>query len=338
MKKMLIVPVLGALLLAGCSGSSDNAKSTGGDNPTATSGGNAARLKIAVIPKGATHEYWKSIHEGANRAGAELGVDILWKGPLKEDDRESQITVVNDFVTQKVDGIVLAPLDDVALRQPVKEAQSANIPVVIIDSGLKDITPVSFVATDNFKAGQAGGKKLVDLLGGKGKVLMLRYEEGSASTMERESGFLDALKSAPNITIVSDNQYGGATTDTAQKASENLIQKFNVGGSFVDGIFTPNESTTFGMLRALQDARLAGKVKFVGFDSSDALVKGMRDKQIDALVVQNPELMGYTGVKNLVDSIRGKKVDPKVDTGATVVDQKNMDTPDIAKLLAPPKI
>ncbi|MHC4531961.1 MAG: substrate-binding domain-containing protein, partial [Planctomycetota bacterium] len=176
-----------------------------------------SKYRIAVIPKGTTHVFWKSIHAGAVKAEKELkelDVEIIWKGPLKEDDRESQIRVMEDFITRGVSGIVLAPLDDVALRMPVKDAVNYGIPVVIIDSGLKSDDYVSFVATDNYVGGRKGGEHLAEVLGGKGKVIMLRYQEGSASTMNREQGFLDVLKGKyPQIEVVSANQYGGATTE-----------------------------------------------------------------------------------------------------------------------------
>lgn len=296
------------------------------------------KLQIAVIPKGSTHEFWKSVHAGANQAAEELGVEIIWKGPLKEDDREDQIKVVDDFVTRKVDGIVLAPLDDAALRMPVESAKENAIKVVIIDSALKDSAGIPFVATDNRKGGFMGGEALVEAVGGSGKLILLRYQEGSASTNEREAGFMDAVKDKPGITMLSDNQYGGATTETAQRASENLISRFkNPDGTLqADGIFTPNESTTFGMLRALQDAGFAGKVKFVGFDASPKLVEALRKGEIQGLVLQNPRKMGYEGVKAAVAAIRGETVPDRVDTGATLVTAKNIDEPEIAKLVAPP--
>lgn len=330
MRRSVILLAALCVAVVGCNSAPQSSPSASGTTGTA-----GKTLQIAVIPKGATHEYWKAIHAGAQRAADELKVLILWKGPLKEDDREDQIKVVEDFTTKKVDGMVLAPLDDTALSNPTNDAINAGIPVVIIDSGLKNVKAVSFVATDNYKAGQLGGEKLAKLLNGKGKVLMLRYEVGSASTDARERGFLDAIKAAPGIQIVSSDQYGGATTETAQKASENLLARF---ASQIDGIFTPNESTTFGTLRALENANLAGKVKFVGFDSSAALVDGLKKGEINGLVVQNPEKMGYVGVKTLVDSIKGTPVEAKIDTGATVVDATNMNAPDVAKLLAPPKI
>jgi len=334
------LPLAIALLAAVGCGSGSSTASNQAETTTTTGGGsNQKKVEIAVIPKGTTHEYWKSIHAGADKAAKELGgVTIDWQGPEKEDDREGQIKVVEGFTTKKVDGIVLAPLDITALAKPVQDAIDAGIPVVIIDSALTGPKTTSFVATDNHHAGQLGGEELAKELDGKGNVIMLRYEAGSASTMEREAGFLDAMKAAPGIKIISDDQYGMATAESAQKASENLIERFNTGGKFrADGIFCPNESTAFGMLLALRSSKLAGKVKFVGFDSSDQLVAGLSAGDINALVVQDPVKMGHDGVVNLVNSIRGKKVEDHEDTGATVVTKESMAQPKEAALLAPLK-
>jgi len=224
------------------------------------------KLRIAVIPKGTTHEFWKSVHAGAVKASREQGVEIVWKGPLKEDDLKAQIDVVESFIAQGVSGIVLAPLNDSALRAPVKAAVAAKIPVVVFDSDLQGDDHASFVATDNVAAGKIAGDAMVDLLGGKGTVIVLRYQEGSASTQNREKGFLDAVRS--KLTILSDNQYGGATTESAFQKSEGLLlaQKAQTGA--VGGVFTPNESTTFGMLQAMTKSNLNKKVKLVGFDAS----------------------------------------------------------------------
>src|SRR5215470_17020328 len=236
-------------------------------------------LTIAVVPKGTSHVFWQSIHAGAEKAARELGVTIVWRGPLREDDRASQVNEVQGFITRGVSGIVLAPLDDSALAPPVADAKRASIPVVIIDSGLKGSDFVSYVATDNRKGGRLAGEHLAGLLGGKGKVVMLRYAEGSDSTNQREEGFLEAIKAAPGIQVVSSNQYGGADVEGAYKKSEALLSgmKQPDGKVDVDGIFTPNESTTLAMMRVLQDNGWAGKVKFVGFDSTDTLAKGMAD-------------------------------------------------------------
>jgi ABC-type sugar transport system, periplasmic component len=299
----------------------------------------AKKLTIAVIPKGTTHEFWKSIHAGSNKAAAELTsqgtqVEVIWKGPLREDDREQQIQVVEGFTTQGVNGIVLAPLDDRALVRPVEDAKRATVPTVIIDSGLKTDSIVSFVATDNRKGGSLAADRLGELLNGKGKVLLLRYAEGSASTTEREEGFLTEIKAKfPGIELVSTDQYAGATRDTAKRASENLLNRF---GEDVQGIFTPNESSTAGMLLALQDINKAGKVSFVGFDASQSFIDAMRAGQLHGIVVQNPFNMGYLGVRTMVDHLLGKNVEKKIDTGVMLVTKENLETPEVKTLLHPP--
>jgi ribose transport system substrate-binding protein len=295
------------------------------------------RLTIAVIPKGTIHEFWKTVHAGADTAGQELGVDILWKGSLKEDDREAQISVVENIITRGADGIVLAPLDNAALRRPVDEAMKSGIPVVIFDSGLKGDNYISYVATDNFKAGQLAGQYMVKLLGGKGNVAVLRYAEGSDSTTKREDGFLDAIQAFEGIEIVTSNQYAGATTESALQAAENLLYRFGgtEGNLRIDGIFCATEPTALGILRALQNAGFAGKVKFVGFDSSEKMIAALRAGELSGFVVQNPMRIGYLGVKTLVGHIRGEKVPRRIDTGSILVTMENIDQPEIHKLLNP---
>jgi len=297
------------------------------------------KFTIAVIPKGTTHEFWKSIHAGSNKAAGELTaqgteVEVIWKGPLREDDREQQIQVVEGFAAQGVSGIVLAPLDNRALVRPVSEAGRAGVPTVIIDSGLESNDFVSFVATDNRKGGTLAADRMGQLLNGKGKVLVLRYAEGSASTTEREEGFISEIKQKfPDIELVSTNQYAGATRDTAKRASENLL---NTYADQVQGIFTPNESSTAGMLLALQDIGKAGKVLFVGFDSSQTFIDAINANQLHGIVVQNPFNMGYLGVRTMVDNLLGKPVSKQIDTGVMLVTKENMQSPEVQTLLHPP--
>jgi len=299
--------------------------------------GENKRLTVAVIPKGTIHEFWKTVHAGAEMAGREMDVDILWKGSLKEDDREAQISVVENIMTRQVDGIVLAPLDDAALRRPVDEAMRSDIPVVIFDSGLQGDNYVSYVATDNFKAGQLAGEHMGKLLEGKGKVVVLRYAEGSDSTTKREDGFLDAIEAFEGVEIVSSNQYAGVTTASALKAAENILSRFSQadGGLEIDGIFCATEPTTLGILRALQDTGYAGKIKFVGFDSSEKMIAALRAGELDGFVVQDPMRIGYLGVKTLVEHLRGGHPARRIDTGSTLITEEHLDQPEIHDLLNP---
>jgi ribose transport system substrate-binding protein len=326
-KRLLTLLLAGTALFTGCS------------KPPASESGPKKSFKIAVIPKGLTHEFWKSIHAGAVKASQDyaaegITVEIIWKGPLREDDREQQIQVVEGFTSQGVDGIVLAPLDSKALVRPVEEAKRLGIPTVVIDSGLESDQIVSFVATDNYKGGELAGDELGRLLGGKGKALLLRYQEGSASTEDRERGFLEKTKQAwPGVQVISSDQYAGPTRDTAKRASENLLNRF---ASDIQGIFAVNESATAGMLLALQDISKAGKIVFVGFDSSQVFVDAMKAKQLQGTVLQNPLRMGDLGVRTMVDHLLGKPVEKRVDTGVFLVTPANLDEPKSQELIRPP--
>ncbi|MGE3822183.1 MAG: substrate-binding domain-containing protein [Isosphaeraceae bacterium] len=217
------------------------------------SGARQKKWRVMVIPKGTTHEFWKTIHAGALKAADSLGnVEVVWQGPQKEDDRVQQIELVQNAIAAKVDGIVLAPLDSRALVKPVEEAIAKGIPVVIIDSGLESSKIVSYVATNNYNGGVLAARRLGELLKGEGKIILLRYAQGSASTIERERGFTDTIaKDFPKITYLSDTEYAGATSDSAQQKSQSLVTRFR---GQIDGIFCVNESSTLGMLRALEGA------------------------------------------------------------------------------------
>lgn len=291
-----------------------------------------AGITIAVIPKGTIHEFWKSVHAGAVKASRETGVRIIWKGPLREDEREEQLQIIETFIAAKVNAFVLAPLDDRSMVMPVYEARRQGIPTVVIDSDLTGDSHISFVATNNYKGGTLAAERVGELLGGKGKIIVLRYQEGSASNKNREEGFLFVIKSKfPNIEVLSDNQYGGPTTEAAYRASENLLNRFDS----VEAIFTPNESVTFGCLRALQDRELTGKIKLVGFDASEKLVEALGKGEIQGLVLQDPIKIGYLGVKTAVAYLRGENVEKRIDTGVTIATPENMNEPKIKELLHP---
>ena len=294
---------------------------------------------IAVIPKGTTHEFWKSIHAGAVKAQQELAakgvpVEVIWKGPLREDDRDQQIQVVENFTSRKVSGIVLAPLDSQALVNPVASAVQTGIPVIVMDSGLKSDKHISFVATDNFKGGQLAGAYLAKLLHGKGNVILLRYAVGSASTEEREKGFLDALTKFPEIKLISADQYAGPTRETAYQISQNLLNRF---GSEVNGVFCVNETSTIAMTKALRDiGKAGGKVKMIGFDAGSQSVLDMKNGDVQGLAVQNPMLMGYLSVMTMLKHLQGEKVDSRIDTGVVLVTPENMEQSEFKDLLQPP--
>ena len=291
----------------------------------------ASRPVIAVLPKGTTHVFWKAVEAGAQKGADASGLELVWKGPLVENDRAQQIQLVQQFVSEGVAGLALAPLDHSALAQAVASAKQRGIPVVIFDSDL-DGTPgvdfTSFVATNNLAGGKLAGEHLARLLGGTGKAVLLRYAVGSASTEAREAGFLESVR-AGGVEVVLENRYAGATAGEAKDSALNLMDALQAA----QGVFCSNESATNGMLLALEQMGLAGTLRFVGFDASPPLVRALRQGKIDALVVQNPRQMGELAVTTLAAALRGERVEPVIDTGVALVTRANMDEPAIAPLL-----
>lgn len=317
--RLLLLPLL--CLPPGCQGDSHGAENGEGGVPV-----------IAMIPKGTTHAFWKSVEKGARKAADEQGVKLIWKGPLKENDRAQQIQLVQQFLAQDVDGLLLAPLDHKALRAPVAQAGDLGIPVVIFDSSLEGEVGKDFlclVATDNFEAGRLGGAKLRQLMGGTGKVVLLRYQVGSASTTRREEGFLEAVQEGGGVEILVDNRWAGPTVGEAKTESLNLMTRLREA----DGVFCCCEPVAAGMLLALRQEGLAGKIKFVGFDASPLLIAGLENGEIDALVVQDPQGMGALAVNSMVNHLEEKPVGHFMDTGAKVLTMQNLQDPEIRRLL-----
>ena len=293
-----------------------------------------AKLRIAVIPKGTSHEFWKSVHYGAQQAADELGnVEIIWRGPVVESDTGSQIEVVKNMITMHVDGIVLAPNQKGGLVDAVEESIAEGIPVVIFDSGLDEGPEiVSYVATDNFRGGQLAAEEMAKAIGEKGNVILLRYLAGSESTEQREEGFLEGIAKYPDITVVSSDQRGGDNTTQSKEKVDQLLQ---VHGDDLAGIFAVCEPNANGTLEALRNAGVNKQVKLIAFDPSDALIEALADGSCSGIVLQDPVRMGYQGVMTLYDSLQGKQADAFQSTGEAVATPDNMSEPEIQTLLKP---
>ena len=297
----------------------------------------SGKMTIAVIPKGTTHDFWTAVHAGAQAASQELGVDIVWKGPTDEGSFQKQISIVEDMITKRVDGIVLAPTHGQILSDVILKAHKKGIPLTVFDSGA-EVDPskyVTFAATDNYKGGVLAAERLAELLGAKGNVAMVMVTPGGVSTMKREAGFRETLKKKfPNMKLV-DEKWGYALREKSIIAAEDIMTRQQ---GKLDGFFGSNETSAAGILQALEQRKLGGKIKFVGFDASPDLIAGLKKGVIHGLVVQNPFKMGYDGVKSIVDFKAGRTVPKRIDTGVAVVTGQNMNEPEMARLLNPPKV
>ena len=326
MKKQFISSILACACLtvfataffAGCSQQANETKNDG-------------KPVIAVIPKGTAHIFWQAVYAGALTAGKEFDVQIEWMGPQSETMKDQQISIVEDFITKRVDGMVLAPQSQDALVPVVEKVALAKIPCAIFDSGINTDQYLTFVATDNYKGGVKAADEMARLLNNKGTCIIVRVDPGSESTNQREKGFEDTLaEKYPDIKII-DAQYGYSDREKSRAVTEDML----TAHPDVDAIYGPNESSTFGALLALQARQLAGKKVFVGFDSSDELIEALQKKEIQALILQNPFNMGYQGVKAIVQHLNGESVEKRIDTGVYLITPDNMNEPENKLLLKP---
>lgn len=288
------------------------------------------KIRILVTPQSVVASFWVTVKAGADSAGKELGIDVIWKGPPTEADVDNQISILEDYINQGIDAIVLAALDSKALIPIVKRAVSRNIPMILIDSGIDSDDPASFIATDNVLGANMAARMLAKLIGFRGKVALIPFFPGTSTSIHREKGFKEEIAKYPDIELVA-VQYSQNDMAVAMAVTENILTAF----PDIDGIFAANEPGAIGASQAILARGLAGKVKIVGFDAAPNEIDALKKNIIQALIVQNPFKMGYLGVKYAVDVIHGKKVQERVDTGVTVVTNENLYNDEIQKLLYP---
>lgn len=302
-------------------------------NKSGSGAGGTKRPVFAVVPKGVSHDFWKSVEAGAQAAAKELEVEVIWRGPEKETDYAGQMNMVEDFINRRVDGIALAPSSGEALKPVVEKAKREGIPMTIFDSGINSESYISYVSTDNRKGGEVAGERMGEKLGGKGRVAIIGVRKGSVSTDEREEGFAAKLKEKfPGIEVV-DHRYGEASFATSLNVATDILTRF----PDLTGIFASNESSAVGAARALENKGMAGKVLLVGFDASETLVEGLNKGTIDSLVVQDPYKMGYESVKTLYQHLNKQPVERRIDTGVKLVTKENLNTPEVQTLIKGPQ-
>ncbi len=322
-----------AVALHGCRRAPDEGVTVGANH----------RIAIACIPKATVYTYWQAAHDGALRAAQELNVRLDWQGPLDDSKVADQIGIFNNLAASGVDAILLSPCNDTALLPHVRNATKRGVAVGIFDSPLhgtvgKDY--VNYIGTDNTEAGKVAARTLIRALARtkekaadtsyEGRVIMVRFTEGSSSTRQREEGFKDVIAEGVTLRLV-EQQFSDGSTMGAQHVAETLLDSYVKNNRLeIDGIFASNQGTsegTYNALHALRDKGVEVRTRFVGFDDSALLLQGLKSGTIDALIVQNPEKMGYLGVKALVNYLEKKPVEPIVDTGVSVMTKADLRMP-----------
>jgi ribose transport system substrate-binding protein len=291
--------------------------------------GRGRRKRIAVIPKAVSHLFWVSVEKGAQAAGKEFNVEILWNGAASETDYARQIQIIDSMIAQHVDGIAIAAAERKALVGSVDRAMAAGIPVTVFDSGLDSTNYVSYVATDNVEAGRLAARKLAELIGNKGKIGVVLHVPGSASTLDREEGFNRTIeREFPNIKIVA-QQFGMSDRARARAAAENIL----TAHPDLDGLFASAEPSSVGAALAVKARELQEKVVLVAFDSSESMIEDLRSGAIDAMVVQDPERMGYEAVRTLIQKLDGKNPPKRLDLNAITVEKRDLGEEQVKRLL-----
>jgi len=291
-------------------------------------------MNIVFIPKSSDQVFWDIMRSGVNDGLREFDtIDLTWRGPSYNDDTDAQIKILKAYTHPGVDAIIIAPTDKQQLVEPVKKAAAQGIKIIIVDSAFNGSVQQNYIGTDNYLSGQLAAKRMAATLNNAGNVVIFRIVKDSASTESRAQGFIDHLqKNSPDIKIIGDIYAGGSRGKVLYNASDYLTKISST--HHIDGIFAVNESATDGVLRALRNMGIAGKVKLVGFDYTDYLVQGLENKDVDSLIIQDPRRMGYLSIKAAVEAIKNTPIKEKIIfTETKLVTKDNYKTPEIITLM-----
>lgn len=322
--------MLVSILMLGCGGKEPATPAKSGDRTGTRYAARDKTLQIAVVPKGLAHQFWLTVKAGAEAAAAEHGAEIIWQGPAKETEVDKQINIIQDMINRKVDGIVMAACNENALIQSVEKAMKSGIPVVTIDSGVKSDVPASFVATDNVQGAKLSADTLAEMIGKSGKVGLIPFVKGAATSELREQGFKEGIAAYADIELVAT-----LYCDSDVAKAMNITQDMMTAHPDLKGIFATNEPAAIGAAQAIKAAGKIGEVIIVAFDAAEEEIHALKSGAIQALAVQDPYKMGYTGVRSVIEVINGGSVEKRIDTGITIVTMSNFEDPAIQKLLYP---
>ena len=292
-----------ALLLSAC----------GADGPE-------AEYQIAVVPKSVSFDFWTRVRAGAQTAATELdSTAVIWKGTSDESDVAGQVRILESFINQGVDAIVVAATDSKGLVPTLQEAEKEGIPVITIDSNTKPQISESFIATNNTKAAGKAADLIAETIGGKGTVALIPYVAGASTSNAREKGFKQRLQQHERLELVT-TRYSNSSYSRAMTVTEDILTSY----PDLDAVFAANEPSVLGAAQALKSRGKAGEVTLVGFDASPSEIEGVRNGAIQGLIVQDPYQMGYQGVVQAMRVIKGKPVEEHIDSGSQVVTEENL--------------
>ncbi len=289
----------------------------------------AKKPYIPVISKGFQHQFWQAVKKGAENAAKDLNVDITFEGPETEAMVDKQVEMFQTALDKKPAAICLAAVDSKAFIPLLEKAKAAGIPIIGFDSGVDSPIPVTTAATDNIAAAALIADKMAQLIGGEGEVAVIAHDQTSRTGIDRVKGFTDQIKAKyPKITIV-DTQYGGGDQLKSTDISKAIIQAH----PNLKGFFGANEGSIIGVLNAVKELNMSGKLVVIGYDSGQQQMDAIRAGTEAGAVTQDPIGIGYKCVDAAVKAMKGETLPKTIDTGFHWYDKTNIDDPTIAALL-----
>nr|WP_036710477.1 ABC transporter substrate-binding protein [Paenibacillus pinihumi] len=321
---VLVVFISACSSNGGSKSPSATTKSPGSEAPAKTE-----KLYVPVISKGFQHQFWQAVRIGAEKAAAELNVDITYEGTETESQVDKQLEMLQVALDKKPSAIGFAALDSQASIPYLKKAKDAGIPVIAFDSGVDSDIPLSTVATDNAVAAGVAADKMAELIGGDGEIAIIAHDQTSRTGIDRRDGFKNRIEEKyPNIKIV-DIQYGGGDHLKSTDAAKAIMQAY----PNLKGIFGTNEGSAIGVINAVMEAKAVGKVTIIGYDSGKAQIDAIKNGTMAGAISQNPVGIGYETVKAAVAAAKGETIKPAIDSGFVWYDKTNIDNEDVKAVL-----
>ncbi len=282
---------------------------------------------IALISKGFQHQFWQAVKLGADQAAKDFDVTVTFEGPDGEGAVDRQLDMISTVLSKKPSAIAIAAIDSQATVPLLKEAQKAGIPVIAFDSGVDSDIPITNASTDNLASAALAADKLVELIGGSGKVAVVSFDQTSQTGIQRRDGFVNRVEGDyPDVEIVA-IEYGGGDHLRSAEITKTLL----LAHPDLKGIFGTNEGSAIGVALGKQEAN--SDVVVIGYDSGAAQIAAVRDGTIAGAITQNPVGIGYKSVEAAVKTLNGETVESHIDTGFFYYDKSNIDDDNIAAVL-----
>jgi len=276
-------------------------------------------IEVTVVAKALDSEWWQRVKAGAHDAAkVNPGVRVTVLAPEREVNIDQQVSILEDQITKKVSALAVAPAGTAELIPVLDRARAAGIPVIIFDTDIDWASKRVYVGSDNRKAGRIAGEYIAKLLGGKGKVAVIRGILGVPTHEDRVEGFRDAIRNTPGIECVA-VQPANSERALGMSVMENLLTRF----PDLQAVFAGNDQMALGAVEAIAARNLTGKVAVVGIDATREAVRAVEDGRLAGDVAMYPERLGSTAVQYALRALRGEPIERRVDVGETLVTKDN---------------